>query len=1091
MLRRTNSASSPRILDPLGFMLVYRVLSRTVRLTWAVSLFIGIVAAGAAFAQTKAPTATSISIKANGNAVSSVAAGTVVTLTAQVTANGANVSTGQVNFCDATAVLCTDIHILDSAALNGSGIATFKFVPGSGAHSYKAQFVEDSFMLASSSNVASLNVGPAPSPVYSDAISITADGAPGDYSLSGTVTGYGGSASPTGNVSFVDTSFGNEVLATASLGASTPGIGFLESSSPSFGSNPSVEVTADFNGDGIPDLAIISSNSSFGGPFTLAVFLGNGDGTFRVGPTIQPSDMQNSPFMISGDFNGDGEIDLAILSYNGFSTSYITILLGNGDGSFSAKPTTVVYAQPITGGDVIDGTMAAVDFNGDGKLDLAVVGDYVSAGGVTILLGNGDGTFAATGPNLDLTADFALIATGDFNGDGIQDFVSPNYFEFGGSPTIFLGKGDGTFTFKKTSFTLDSFPTAVVAGDFNSDGILDLAFSDLNGVEIALGNGDGTFNETSASPIVVPNELYSLQVGDFNHDGKPDIAGLDDYNNQIVVLLGAGDGTFSVTKATPGVNASFNPPHQIASADFNGDGVPDLTMLTYGLDTASILLTVPTKTATATVNHIAPVGAGTHNVDASYAGDSTYSTVASSTIELIAGLAPLVVTPAGGTYTSEQTLTITEAIPGSTIYYELAGPVSTKGYVQYTGPIALPYGGIEALQAYAVETGYVQSDVLSAQYTLNYPAAVAPVFSLASGSYLSAQSLTITDSQTSATIYYTTDGTMPTTSSTQYTGPITVSSTETIKAIAVASGYSTSAVTTATYTINISASGFSLSASPVNVSVPQGGSGTSTISVTSVGGFSGIVTLFATGLPSGVSASFASGSSAGTQILTLTASTATATTPNAITITITGTSDVLSATTTVDLSVTSQPGFVPGPGGTTSLTVQPGATTGNTATISVAGTNAFSGIVDLTCSVTTTLSDVRDIPTCSLNPTSVTISDAAAQTATLTVRTTPASSAENQKRSPLWVLASGATFTFGLLFVMPPKRKNRVALIGLLVLFISSTGLIGCGGGNVGGGGGGGGLSNSGTTSGAYTITVTGTSGSVSATVGTVTLTVQ
>src|SRR5579872_4904525 len=166
-------------------------------------------------------------------------------------------------------------------------------------------------------------------------------------------------ASPTGTVSFVDTSFGNNVLATASLGASIPGIGFLESSSPAFGSFPKNEATADFNGDGIPDLAIISSNGSFGAPFTVAVFLGNGDGTFRVGPTIQPTDMQNYPSMISGDFNGDGKPDLAILSYDGSSRSYITILLGNGDGSFSAKATAVVFAQPSMGGDVIIGTMAA------------------------------------------------------------------------------------------------------------------------------------------------------------------------------------------------------------------------------------------------------------------------------------------------------------------------------------------------------------------------------------------------------------------------------------------------------------------------------------------------------------------------------------------------------------------------------------------------------------------------------------------------------------------------------------------------------------------------------------------------------------
>jgi hypothetical protein len=319
--------------------------------------------------------------------------------------------------------------------------------------------------------------------------------------------------------------------------------------------------------------------------------------------------------------------------------------LNNGDGSFSAKPTVVAYQQGNTGGDVILGTMATADFNGDGKLDLAVVGDYVSSGGVTILLGKGDGTFTATGPNLDPTADFALIATGDFNGDGIADFVTPNYFEFGGSPTIFLGKGDGTFTFKSTSFTLDYFPTSVLVGDFNGDGVLDLAFSDLNGVEIALGNGDGTFNETPASPIAVPSELYSLQAGDFNHDGKLDLAGLDNYNDQIVLLLGGGDGTFTVTATTPAISQIFLGPFAIVAADFNGDGLPDLAMLTKNVNTASILLTVPTETATATVNGIAPVGAGTHNVDASYAGDRNYGAVTSGTIPLIGGLPPVRVSP--------------------------------------------------------------------------------------------------------------------------------------------------------------------------------------------------------------------------------------------------------------------------------------------------------------------------------------------------------------------------------------------------------------------------------------------------------------
>ncbi len=596
-------------------------------------------------------TATTFSVRSGGTTVKSVPPGTEVVLTAHVTVGSTPVTAGQVNFCDASAPHCTDINIVGSSALNKSGTATFKFIPGPGTHKYQAQFVEDGFGLASASNVASLNVGPAPSPVYSDTAAITVNGEPGDYSLTATVTGYGGSASPTGAVSFVDTSFGNSVLVTASLGASIPGIGFLESLSPTFGSYPTGEVTADFNGDGIPDMAILSTANAYGGPYTVAVFIGNGDGTFRAGPTIQPSGIQTGPFMISADFNGDGKPDLAILS--GWSPSYLTILLSHGDGSFIAKPTVAAFLGGNGGGDVVPGTFAAADFNGDGKLDLAIVGDYVSVGGVGILLGNGDGTFNA-GSALLPDQDFGRVATGDFNGDGIPDLVVTHYFDFGTPPTIFLGKGDGTFTAPTlASFNLDYFPTSIVVADFNGDGIADLAFSDLNGVEIALGKGDGTFTETSASPIQAPDELYSLQVGDFNRDGKLDLAGWDTYAGRIVLLLGAGDGTFAVTKTTPSLNPSNFGPQQIAAADFNGDGVPDLAVLNYGVNTATILLTAPTETATATVNGIAPPALGTHNVDASYAGDSNYRAVASDTIPLTGGLTAPVISPISVSFGNE------------------------------------------------------------------------------------------------------------------------------------------------------------------------------------------------------------------------------------------------------------------------------------------------------------------------------------------------------------------------------------------------------------------------------------------------------
>ena len=103
---------------------------------------------------------------------------------------------------------------------------------------------------------------------------------------------------------------------------------------------------------------------------------------------------------------------------------YITVLPGKGDGTFGTPQTGQVYNEGIVGGDVILGSLVAADFNSDGKLDVAVVGDYVSSGGVTILLGNGDGTFTAAGPNLDPSGNFALIATGDFNGDGIPVLVT-------------------------------------------------------------------------------------------------------------------------------------------------------------------------------------------------------------------------------------------------------------------------------------------------------------------------------------------------------------------------------------------------------------------------------------------------------------------------------------------------------------------------------------------------------------------------------------------------------------------------------------------------------------------------------------------
>jgi surface antigen len=279
---------------------------------------------------------------------------------------------------------------------------------------------------------------------------------------------------------------------------------------------------------------------------------------------------------------------------------------------------------------------------------------------------------------------------------------------------------------------------------------------------------------------------------------------------------------------------------------------------------------------------------------------------------------------------------------------------------------------------------------------------------------------------------------------------------------------------------------FSLSASPTTISVAQGSSGNSTITVSDVGGFSGAVTLVATGLPTGVTASFASGSASGSQVVTLATSSSAQITSSPVTVTVTGMSGALSATTSIALIVTALPTFTAGSGGTTSITNTPG--TSSTGTISVLGTNGFAGTVSLTCSVVTAMMNVSDTPSCSLSPTSLALSGTTDQTSTLTVTTTAASSAMNSIRR-FFSPAGGSALALVMLIGVRRRILRRLTLAALLVLCFLIP-LVGCGGGSSGNGGGPG-NENPGTTAGTYTISVTGTSGTINATVATITLTVE
>lgn len=727
------------------------------------------------------PTATTLTVTAGGSSASATSAGTAVTLTAQVTMGGRAVTAGQVEFCDASASHCADSHLLATVELTSSGTALYKFVPGIGQHVYKALFVENGWGLSSASNVASLTVNQAAGALYPTRTGIAQSGSPGNYALTATVTGTGGQISPTGTVSFIDTTNANAVLGSAPLTPTMAGWAWLGSLTSATGSLPRAVAVGDFNGDGIPDLAITNANSN-----NVTIFLGKGDGTFKVGSS--PVVGTNPDSIVTGDFNGDGKTDLAVSNlYSGT----VTILLGNGNGTFTTKASPVVGASPEA--------IATGDFNGDGKLDL-VTANY-GGSGFTILLGNGDGTFSPVANPIPGESQSLSVAVGDFNGDGIPDLAITNS---SGGLTIFLGNGDGTFSATGSAVAVGITPSSLAVADFNADGIPDLAIADAatGFITILLGNGDGNFREAANTPVVIGGDPASIVAADFNQDGKADLAAANYAGNSVMILYGNGDGTFTASALSP---ATGNAPYGMAAADFNGDGIADLAVANSGSKNVSVLLPEPTQTASATIASVSVTGlAATHQIEASYSGDADYaSSISSATTVEVLWPAP-VISPGSGTYTSIQKVTITDATPGAVIYYTTNGFAPNASSLVYKGPITVS-AQQETIQAIAVRSRVGYSACASATYTLNLPTPAPPVLSLRAGVYSTAQTVKISDATAGAIIYYTTNGTLPSASSARYASPITVSASETLVAIAVY-GYAISSPASAQYII-VSSSG--------------------------------------------------------------------------------------------------------------------------------------------------------------------------------------------------------------------------------------------------------------------------------------------
>ncbi len=657
-------------------------------------------------------TVTTLAVTSGGSVVTTVKQGALVTLTATVTVGGsAAVPPGQVEFCEVKAapLKCTDIRLLGTVQLSSSGTAVFHFFPGPGSHMYQAQFLGTHVEAASSSGGAALEV----TPFYPTTTTITASGNPGSYTLTATVTGTEGTVSPTGTISFEDTSNANYVLATAPLvpNAGTPGVSFVRSPTANLG--VADLAVLDLNGDGKLDLA---TTNDFASP-PLAVLLGNGDGTFIPAPSgsLSPSDYVG---LVSGDFNGDGKPDVAVVQ-NAQTTagiSQIDVLLGNGDGTFTLGQ-MIIFPEVQA--------IAVADLYGDGIPDLVVTADagttQTSNGTVTVLLGNGDGTFEAKS-TASSGAGPESLAVGDFNGDGKPDVAVANLIA--DTVTVLLGNGDGTLTPLAAAPTTGEGPETITVADFNGDGVLDLAVANTginyqNGsqvpgsVTILLGNGDGTFVPAPVSPAT-GNDPFTVAIGDFNGDGNADLVTANRVNlGTVSVLLGNGDGTFA-----PALNLSAgNAPNFAGVGDFNGDGLSDIAVADSDAPTSYVFLSqAGPQSATATVSGVSVVGSGSHLADASYPGDSGYQPSVSGTVGLtaepVATTLTLTGTP-GSVMLGQQVVLTATVVPGIAQGHTPSGTVTFKfgSTVLGTGAVT---SGVATLNTTLLPTG---TDSLTAVYS--------------------------------------------------------------------------------------------------------------------------------------------------------------------------------------------------------------------------------------------------------------------------------------------------------------------------------------------------------------------------------------